>query len=102
MLENHVLGFCFCPHRRRFGPPDSLVDLGRARTAQTGNRPIVATQANYVTSNTCRACHPGNYASWHTSFHRSMTQVATRARMSEWPESGAELCGTVNTFNAAR
>ncbi len=42
-----------------------------------GNRPIVAQEANYVTSNSCRACHPGNYASWHASFHRTMTQVAT-------------------------
>jgi hypothetical protein len=41
------------------------------------NRPIAAQEANYVTSNSCRACHPGNYASWHTSFHRTMTQVAT-------------------------
>ncbi|CAN5385045.1 multiheme c-type cytochrome [soil metagenome] len=41
------------------------------------NRPIVAQEADYVTSNSCRACHPGNYASWHTSFHRTMTQVAT-------------------------
>jgi hypothetical protein len=34
-----------------------------------------------VTSNACRACHPGNYASWHTSFHRTMTQVATAATL---------------------
>ena len=43
------------------------------------NRPIVAQEANYVTSDSCRACHPGNYASWHTSFHCTMTQVATPA-----------------------
>jgi hypothetical protein len=46
-----------------------------------GNRPIVAQEANYVTSNSCRACHPGNYASWHASFHRTMTQVATPATL---------------------
>ena len=46
-------------------------------TEQPANRPIVAQEANYVTSNSCRACHPGNYASWHASFHRTMTQVAT-------------------------
>src|SRR5215469_18627074 len=40
------------------------------------NRPIQSQIAGYVTSNTCRACHPGNYASWHASFHRTMTQVA--------------------------
>jgi hypothetical protein len=46
-----------------------------------GNRPIASREANYVTSNSCRACHPGNYASWHASFHRTMTQVATPATL---------------------
>ena len=41
------------------------------------NRPIQSRIAGYVSSNACRACHPGNYASWHASFHRTMTQVAT-------------------------
>ena len=41
------------------------------------NRPIQSQIAGYVSSNACRACHPGNYASWHASFHRTMTQVAT-------------------------
>jgi hypothetical protein len=41
------------------------------------NRPITAQIPNYVTSAACRACHPGNYVSWHASFHRTMTQVAT-------------------------
>ena len=34
-----------------------------------------------MTSDSCRACHPGNYASWHASFHRTMTQVATAATL---------------------
>ena len=55
-------------------------DLRRSEAAPT-NRPITAQQGNYVTSNSCRACHPGNYASWHTSFHRTMTQVATPASL---------------------
>jgi Cytochrome c554 and c-prime len=41
------------------------------------NRPIQSQITGYVSSNACRACHPGNYASWHASFHRTMTQVAT-------------------------
>jgi hypothetical protein len=40
------------------------------------NRPIQSHISGYVSSNACRACHPGNYASWHASFHRTMTQVA--------------------------
>ncbi len=31
----------------------------------------------YVSSRTCQACHPAEYASWYGSFHRTMTQVAT-------------------------
>ena len=31
----------------------------------------------YVGSDSCRACHPGEYASWHKSYHRTMTQHAT-------------------------
>ncbi|MBA3543446.1 MAG: hypothetical protein H0T83_03265, partial [Chthoniobacterales bacterium] len=54
--------------------------VSRAATAPS-NRPIQAQEANYVTSDSCRACHPGNYASWHTSFHRTMTQVATPATL---------------------
>ncbi|MGI8890549.1 MAG: multiheme c-type cytochrome [Chthoniobacterales bacterium] len=45
------------------------------------NRPIKAPQDNYVTSDSCRACHLGNYASWHASYHRTMTQVATPATL---------------------
>ena len=31
----------------------------------------------YVTSDACAACHPSEYASWHRSYHRTMTQPAT-------------------------
>jgi predicted CXXCH cytochrome family protein len=31
----------------------------------------------YAGSASCRACHPDQYASWHQSFHRTMTQVAS-------------------------
>ena len=41
------------------------------------NRPIESRLGNYVTSSSCRSCHPGNYASWHASFHRTMTQAAS-------------------------
>ena len=30
-------------------------------------------------SATCQSCHPDHYASWHRTFHRRMTQVATPA-----------------------
>jgi predicted CXXCH cytochrome family protein len=39
--------------------------------------PIVRGGAGFVTSNACRSCHPSEYASWHASFHRTMTQAAS-------------------------
>jgi len=39
--------------------------------------PRVVERDGFVSSDACRACHPGNYASWHDSFHRTMTQVAS-------------------------
>ena len=41
------------------------------------HRPIAVSEDDYVSSTTCRACHPSQYATWHGSFHRTMTQVAT-------------------------
>ncbi len=41
------------------------------------DRPIQVTGDAYVSSDTCRACHPAEYDTWHGSFHRTMTQVAT-------------------------
>ena len=41
------------------------------------DRPVEITGDRYVSSRTCRACHPSQYASWHASYHRTMTQVAT-------------------------
>lgn len=31
----------------------------------------------FVSSDACQSCHPAAYASWHGSYHRTMTQVAT-------------------------
>ena len=33
----------------------------------------------FITSQGCRDCHPQQYASWHASYHRTMTQPATPA-----------------------
>ena len=41
------------------------------------NRPIKDPIDDYVSADSCRSCHPGNHASWHASYHRTMTQVAT-------------------------
>ncbi|MCB9913997.1 MAG: C cytochrome precursor [Planctomycetes bacterium] len=43
------------------------------------DRPIEVNSQDYVSSNACRACHPGEYDSWYGSYHRTMTQPATVA-----------------------
>ena len=41
-------------------------------------RPIEVAEAADVSSDACRSCHPDQYASWHASYHRTMTQVPSR------------------------
>ncbi len=43
--------------------------------SEVTGRPIEVTENGYVTSRTCRPCHPREYATWHGSYHRTMTQV---------------------------
>jgi hypothetical protein len=45
--------------------------------AQVAYRPIQLSGDGYVSSQTCKACHPSQYETWHDSYHRSMTQVAS-------------------------
>src|SRR5213593_2914642 len=40
-------------------------------------RPISVNDDGFTSSQTCQACHPSQYNTWRTSFHRTMTQVAT-------------------------
>lgn len=65
----------------------ALVALGAARRhpappeRDIADRPIQVQPSDYVTSSTCRACHPGEYASWDDSYHSSMTQIASPDRV---------------------
>ncbi len=57
------------------------------------NRPIETIWPGFTSSDTCRACHPHEYATWHASFHRTMTQVAGPATIvSPW-EGELEIDG---------
>ncbi len=47
--------------------------------AEVGNRPARVAAGGYVSSDTCADCHPREHGSWHASYHRTMTQVATPA-----------------------
>ena len=40
-------------------------------------KPSQHDEAGYVSSETCKECHQGQFASWHASYHRTMTQLAT-------------------------
>ncbi len=31
----------------------------------------------FISSKSCRSCHPNEYSSWHRTYHRTMTQLAT-------------------------
>jgi cytochrome c552 len=59
-------GWAWSIHRERLVPERDVA-----------NRPIQVGEDGYVSSTTCRSCHPNEYASWHGSYHRTMTQVAT-------------------------
>ena len=49
----------------------------RPDEAQVENRPIEVREKGFVSSKTCASCHPHEHATWHSSYHRTMTQVAT-------------------------
>src|SRR5262249_6897809 len=49
----------------------------QARETQWQTVPRPGRPGGYVTSDTCQACHPDQHASWHRSYHRTMTQYAT-------------------------
>ena len=45
--------------------------------AEIVHRPIQSPKTNYVSSQTCRSCHPRENHSWNGSYHSKMTQVAS-------------------------
>lgn len=54
------------PSRRSTVSPESAVP-----------RPIEVAANGYVSSKACRECHPHEHATWHASYHRTMTQIAS-------------------------
>ena len=49
----------------------------RSAAALRARVPQPIADGGYVTSDACHACHPTEYATWHRSYHRTMTQVAS-------------------------
>ncbi len=59
-------------------PTAALLSLrARAIDHDLRSTPLHLRGARYLGSGACKTCHPGNYASWHRTFHRTMTQEAT-------------------------
>lgn len=58
-----------------------------------GKLPQQTSSKGFVSSDACRECHAEQYDSWHDSYHRSMTQLAT-------PDAviGDFSVGTVNAY----
>lgn len=56
-----------------------------SRAEPSTPQPIRKEAEGFVTSNACRSCHPAEYASWHASFHRRMTQSASLANVAAPP-----------------
>lgn len=52
--------------------------------------PAYSTDGGFVRSDTCRECHPQQHASWHRSYHRTMTQLASTETVVA-PFAGTEL-----------
>jgi len=74
--ENLVVAACAVAIAAAFAG-GYFAEKHRAADPSLRQRPIEVTGGGYRSSDTCRACHPSQYASWHASYHRTMTQVAT-------------------------
>jgi predicted CXXCH cytochrome family protein len=57
--------------------PGSSEGTGLAETSSRFDTPHQRPSPEFVTSDTCRSCHPDQYSTWHDSYHRTMSQLAT-------------------------
>jgi formate-dependent nitrite reductase cytochrome c552 subunit len=71
------------------------------KEADLTHRPIETPSRGYASSDTCRSCHPQEYHTWHNSYHRSMTQVASPDSIKgDFNNADIELLGS--RFNLQR
>src|SRR5262249_47345440 len=88
-----------------------LVVIGWGWSAQTSaNRDPAAAQAahlplpkrdGFASSGACRSCHPSEYASWHATYHPTMTQAATPAAV-QAPFDGRTVSADGHTYRLER
>ena len=85
-----ALGLGYLKYQADHTAAASEGELLRATPAQVRLSPDADPGNAYTSSQTCRACHPGEYDSWHKSYHRTMTQLAKPdAVLAKW--HGTEL-----------
>ena len=65
----------------------------RPQETSESRRPIEVSDRGYVSSKSCRSCHPAEYHSWHKSFHRTMTQLASEESVVGTFDTELELNG---------
>lgn len=68
-------------------------------------RPVQKPHGGYVGSAACRECHEDKYDSWHGSYHRTMTQVATpETVIGDFNDVALSIVGTngLKRFNLRR
>ncbi len=76
-------------------PDDDVVERNEQPTrvpdsqeTTVSNRPITQRSDGYAGHESCRSCHTEQYDSWHASYHRTMTQVASpESVVGEFPAS---------------
>ena len=61
----------------KVAPEENAPIQGVKKASAVTNRPIQVSANGYVGAEACRDCHPDNHKTWHASYHRTMTQVAT-------------------------
>ena len=67
---------CWMPEVGWAEPTASPSDLARESQRLEALLPQVSREGGYVSSAECVSCHEEEHASWHRSYHRTMTQVA--------------------------
>ena len=68
--------------------------------AEHDNRPIQVNEPGFASSKACKSCHPGQYAMWYASYHRSMTQLVAPNTVVGGFDRDVELYGI--TFHLER
>ena len=71
---------------------------GRVPEARVADRPTQIASDGYSSSQSCKACHPSQYAAWYSSYHRTMTQLATPETV---VASSNESIGDLDVFSPA-